>query len=1092
MARAPRKGKAQPPLVASHFQEALVLNQYLISLFGIDPLVTHKDGTYSVRPLEIIAKSLRGAMAGIDKNGKHHFLTSLLSHLPPHAALPPAELERYDANLVAHTRTINARRKHKGEIAWKYFQWLTLLFVEIYLDRYFNDRQGLCVALNAFIERFNQHHLTLGRETGIGAYAVEDLNKLCLQNATGSGKTLLMHVNLLQFAQHARATGQADDYSRVIVLSPNERLSEQHERELRENGFYPEPLRQESDLISRGQNALDVPLLTEITKLADEQKVKQMAVDSFGDANLLLVDEGHRGMSGSDWKSKRDKLAAKGFTFEYSATFKQAVKAANDRALAESYAKAVLFDYSYRYFYADGYGKDYRIFNLPKDELAHKDTYLTAALLAFYQQLRMYTEAGKRYAGYNLEKPLWVFVGASVSGRKVDEESVSPSDVAQILDFLARFLAHREAFTTLINTVLNGNSQQTGLLDAQGRDIFIQSFPYLKSLKQSAAQLYADICQRLFHAPGGGHLVVERVKGDSGELLLTVGEAEQPFGVINVGDAAALAKHVQSELEDKHSLAEVRPSEFGEPVFADVHKPTSPIHMLVGSKKFIEGWDCWRVSSLGLMRMGQSEGAQIIQLFGRGVRLQGKDISLMRTSRYQPVNPPQDIHFLETLNVFGVQADFMATFRDFLESEDLPPNDAPHVEEIKLNVTHDFGQKLKILRSKFRKDTQEQYDFRKHGPIVDLSIDALPPGMTKGAMPLVVDRFPRLQMLQATEVTGQTPEAMANPPRHFDNLRLSMLDWDRLWFDLERFRRQRHLDNVIIKAGALRSLLEIPDWYRILVPAHWWTPSMTNLRHWQSIALELLCGALERCFNHQKRKYLDPRMELVLLTREHENLPGDDASYQLIVEATEQYLIDDIRKLKDELVQVGWRDSGYIQGLRLDAHLYEPLLSSEKVKIQPVALNKSEFQFVDDLRQWLQANEANLAERGERIFLLRNLARKGVGFFEAGNFYPDFILWCLKSDGSQRICFIDPHGLEHEGPGSDKVQLAQNIKDLEARLNDPEVRLESAILSPSTNRMRIEHLWSQHSLGAPNLSDLHVFFIGEDNYMDMVLALILN
>lgn len=1092
MARASRKGKAQPPLVASHFQEALVLNQYLISLFGIDPLVTHKDGAHNVRPLEIIAKSLRGATAGIDKNGKHHFLTSLLSHLPPHAALTPAELERYDANLVAHTRTINARRKHKGEIAWKYFQWLTLLFVEIYLDRYFNDRQGLCVALNAFIERFNQHHLTQGRETGIGAYAVEDLNKLCLQNATGSGKTLLMHVNLLQFAQHSRATGQADDYSRVIVLSPNERLSEQHERELRENGFYPEPLRQESDLISRGQNALDVPLLTEITKLAGEQKVKQMAVDSFGDGNLLLVDEGHRGMSGSDWKSKRDKLAAKGFTFEYSATFKQAVKAANDRALAESYAKAVLFDYSYRYFYADGYGKDYRIFNLPKDELAHKDTYLTAALLAFYQQLRMYTEAGKRYAGYNLEKPLWVFVGASVSGRKVDEESVSPSDVAQILDFLARFLAHREAFTKLINTVLNGNSQQTGLLDAQGRDIFIQSFPYLKSLKQSAAQLYADICQRLFHATGGGHLVVERVKGDSGELLLKVGEAEQPFGVINVGDAAALAKHVQGELEDKHSLAEVRPSEFGEPVFADVHKPTSPIHMLVGSKKFIEGWDCWRVSSLGLMRMGQSEGAQIIQLFGRGVRLQGKDISLMRTSRYQPVNPPQDIHFLETLNVFGVQADFMATFRDFLESEGLPPNDAPHVEEIKLNVTHDFGQKLKILRSKFRKDTQEQYDFRKHGPIVDFSIDALPPGMTKGAMPLVVDRFPRLQMLQATEVTGQTPEAMANPPRYFDNLRLSMLDWDRLWFDLERFRRQRHLDNVIIKAGALRSLLEIPDWYRILVPTHWWAPSMANLRHWQSIALELLCGALERCFNHQKRKYLDPRMELVLLTREHENLPGDDASYQLIVEATEQYLIDDIRKLKDELVQVGWRDSGYIQGLRLDAHLYEPLLSSEKVKIQPVALNKSEFQFVDDLRQWLQANEENLAERGERIFLLRNLARKGVGFFEAGNFYPDFILWCLKSDGSQRICFIDPHGLEHEGPGSDKVQLAQNIKDLEARLNDPEVRLESAILSPSTNRMRIEHLWSQQGLGAPNLGDLHVFFIGEDNYMDKVLELILN
>lgn len=1091
MARAPRKNKAQPPLITSHFQDALVLNQYLISLFGIDPLVTHKDEGRTVRPLEIIAKSLRSVEPGIGPDGKHRFLAKLISHLPANATLTPVELERLDANLVAHTRVINARRKYKGEIAWKYFQWLTLLFVEIYLDRYFNDRQGLCAVLNEFIERFKLHHQGQGRETGIGAYAVEDLNKLCLQNATGSGKTLLMHVNLLQFALHARATGQADAYSRVIVLSPNERLSEQHERELRENGFYPEPLRQESDLISRGQNALDVPLLTEITKLADEQKVKQMAVDSFGDANLLLVDEGHRGMSGSDWKSKRDKLAAKGFTFEYSATFKQAVKAANDRVLAESYAKAVLFDYSYRYFYADGYGKDYRIFNLPRDELAHKDTYLAAALLGFYQQLRMFTEAGNRYTGYNLEKPLWVFVGASVTGRKVDEESVSPSDVAQILDFLARFLAHREAFTSLIHTVLNGNSQQTGLLDAQGHDIFVQSFPYLKGLKQTAAQFYSDICQRLFHAPGGGHLVVERVKGDSGELLLKVGEADQPFGVINVGDAAALAKHVQEELENKQSLAEVRPSEFGEPVFGDVHKPTSPIHMLVGSKKFIEGWDCWRVSSLGLMRMGQSEGAQIIQLFGRGVRLKGKEMSLMRTSRYQPVNPPRDIQFLETLNVFGVQADFMATFRDFLESEGLPPNDAPHVEEITLNVTHDFGQKLKILRSKFRKDTQEQYDFRKHGPIVDLSIGALPPGLTKGGAPLVVDRFPRLQMIQAKEVMGQAPEAVDNPPRSFDALRLSMLDWDKLWFDLERFRRQRHLDNVIVKAEALRPLLETPDWYRILVPAHWWAPSMANLRHWQSIAFELLSGALERCFNHQKRKYLDPRMELVLLTRDNDNLPAADINYHLIVEATEQYLIDDIKALKEELAQVGWRDHGYVQGLKLAAHLYEPLLSSEKVKILPVALNKSEFRFVDDLRLWLEAQEAHLAERGERIFLLRNLVKQGVGFFEAGNFYPDFILWSLKADGSQRICFIDPHGLEHEGPGSDKIQLSQNIKDLEARLSDPGVKLESIILSPSTNRMRIEYLWSQQGLPVPDLNALHVFFIGEPDYISTIMALVL-
>ena len=47
----------------------------------------------------------------------------------------------------------------------------------------------------------------------------------------------------------------------------------------------------------------------------------------------------------------------------------------------------------------------------------------------------------------------------------------------------------------------------------------------------------------------------------------------------------------------------------------------SSINILIGSKKFSEGWNCWRVSTMGLMNIGQSEGSEIIQLFGRGVRL---------------------------------------------------------------------------------------------------------------------------------------------------------------------------------------------------------------------------------------------------------------------------------------------------------------------------------------------------------------------------------------------------------------------------------------------------------------------------------------
>lgn len=218
-------------------------------------------------------------------------------------------------------------------------------------------------------------------------------------------------------------------------------------------------------------------------------------------------------------------------------------------------------------------------------------------------------------------------------------------------------------------------------------------------------------------------------------------------------------------------------------------------------------------------------------------------------------------------------------------------------------------------------------------------------------------------------------------------------------------------------------------------------------------------------------------------------LPSEE-SYTLVVEANEEHLIQDIRQLKADLASIGWRTEGYVQGLRLGAHLYEPLLYSEKVAIQPVALNKSEFQFVNDLRQWLQAHEAGLLAQGKRLFLLRNLAKRGVGFFEAGNFFPDFILWCVMQDGKQRISFIDPHGLEHEGPGSDKVVFSENIKQLEQRLNDPEVTLESFILSPSTTpRGRIEHLWQASGAPKIDLDKLHVLFMSESDYLNKLLAI---
>ena len=85
---------------------------------------------------------------------------------------------------------------------------------------------------------------------------------------------------------------------------------------------------------------------------------------------------------------------------------------------------------------------------------------------------------------------------------------------------------------------------------------------------------------------------------------------------------------------------------------------------------------------------------------------------------------------------------------------------------------------------------------------------------------------------------------------------------------------------------------------------------------------------------------------------------------------------------------------------------------------------------------------------GKELYLLRNMSRgKGIGFFEAGNFYPDFILWLLVGD-RQYVTFIDPKGIRNlEGTNDPKIEFHNTIKGIEDRLDDPQVVLSSFIAS---------------------------------------------
>ena len=144
-----------------------------------------------------------------------------------------------------------------------------------------------------------------------------------------------------------------------------------------------------------------------------------------------------------------------------------------------------------------------------------------------------------------------------------------------------------------------------------------------------------------------------------------------------------------------------------------------------------------------------------------------------------------------------------------------------------------------------------------------------------------------------------------------------------------------------------------------------------------------------------------------------------------------------------------------LSGIHFDRHIYEPLLLDNKrgkVKISPPGLQESEKRFVEDLKQ-VCSKELHKLPDGAELFLLRNLTRgKGVGFFEANWFYPDFILW-IKTGDTQRIVFVEPHGMVHANAyGRDeKVRLHERLPDLAREIAErsakKDVQLDSFIVS---------------------------------------------
>jgi hypothetical protein len=638
-----------PPELKTRFslEDHLLLAQFIANKIGI-----HKVSDI---------KQFSDVNEGFREDGRSYMYYALISKRGNN--IPEGKLRQYDDNIRKYFQKL--RRNRESDVtSLKYFQYLALLFCEIYLDTYFQNPIKFLNELNDWVEKAKSDNLFSRRP---------DLQKIAYWMATGSGKTLVMHSNYWQFLSYNKGPNQIN-YENIILITTGDDMSKQHLAELKASGIPATHFQGENGgYFEADKNSVKVISIHKL-KLPEDKKGEGVTIDvsNLGTKNLVFVDEGHKGQKSEDmkWKKTRERLAKDGFTFEYSATFGQAIDSSKEESFRE-YSKAILFDYSYKYFYGDGYGKDFRILNLGKKEFDLKQTriLLLANAMAFYEQLIQYQESGLSLKEYNIEKPLWIFVGS-----KVQKESGDVFKVVQFLNWLLK--ENKSEVTKLIENILKG---QSGII-ANNKDAFTprnpeRNFIYFRGNKTSAQEIYNGILNNVFYASpeATGHkLHLIDLKEAEGEIGLKAGVSEKYFAVINIGDKREFLKLVEETAQD----ITVQRAAISKSLFDDINESNSTVNMLIGSKKFVEGWNSWRVSTMSLLYIGKGAGPQIIQLFGRGVRLKGKNLGLKR-SRFVPPPHPLHIDILETLHIFGIQANYMENFKEIIDKEDVPVYEIP-------------------------------------------------------------------------------------------------------------------------------------------------------------------------------------------------------------------------------------------------------------------------------------------------------------------------------------------------------------------------------------------------------------------------------